>query len=91
MSDTPTIADLTTAYQEAQADLTAYVNGIEAAHHELYPNPVRPDGRPQWSSEQADLRTAAWTEEQIAEVGQLREAARAAVVDLWRAREGGGA
>lgn len=91
MPDTPTLTDLATAYDKARAEVTAYVSAIETAHREQYPDPVGADGRPKWSAEQAALRTAAWTEEQRTEVSRLREAERAAVMALTRAREGGGA
>ena len=82
--------ELTTAWQQAHDELTAYVAAVEAQHREQYPDPLRPDGRPRWDADQAALRTGAWTEEENAEVSRLREAERAAVIALHRVRQGGG-
>lgn len=93
MPDAPLRADdpqLTAAYQAARTELHNYINRIEAAHHEQYPDPPGRDGKPRWDEEQAARRTAAWTEDENAEVARLREAERAAVLALHRARENGG-
>ena len=90
MPDAPLPADdpqLAAAYQAARTELHDYISRIEAAHREQYPDPPGRDGKPRWHEEQAAHRTAAWTEDQNAEVARLREAERAAVLALHRARQ----
>lgn len=89
VSDASSIPALEAAFQQAQTELNAYVAQVEAAHRELYPDPLGPDGQPRWNEEQALQRTAAWTEAENAELLRLREAKQTAFMALYRARNGG--
>ena len=83
----PTPADQ--AFADARANLTTYIAGIEAAHREQHPDPVGADGRTRWDAGQAMLRSAAWSDEEHAEVERLREVERDAVLAVHREKGGG--
>ena len=78
------------AFADARANLTTYISSIETTHREEYPDPVGADGRVRWSEAQAMLRSAAWSDEEHAEVERLREVERGAVLAVHREKGGGG-
>jgi hypothetical protein len=81
----PIPADLIALQQvcdQARAAADDYVARTTAAYRERYPDPVV-DGRSRWSESQALLR-GSWTDEEHAELDQLRAEAQNAVVKLYR-------
>jgi hypothetical protein len=88
MPDAPTTA-AQNAYNEARAAVDAYAAQVGAEHRERYPDPTGPEGEPRWSEEQALLRTAAWTDEENAELDRLRGEASTALKVLLAERAGG--
>lgn len=82
----PDLAALQAAHNTARTQLDAYVAEAEGRHRELHPDPAGPAGAPRWNEAQALLRTAAWTDEENAELDRLRAAKDAAFMAMYRAR-----